>query len=196
MITKKDFKKLDLNEFEHTKKYSQLLNDKPQDLLICQESSSYESLINNDLGFTFKYHSNMNKYSKEETLSHFISQGGILLSMKCLDEGVDIPSASHALIISSDQNPRQFIQRRGRVLRKDDDNNKRRAYIYDLVISLDSAQDESFKMLAESELARSLEFASTSENKHQSTSRITEIALDSGLSVESLKESIESFEEE
>ena len=51
-------------------------------------------------------------------------------------------------------------------------------------------------MLAESELARSLEFASTSENKHQSTSRITEIALDSGLSVESLKESIESFEEE
>ena len=49
MITKKDFKKLDLNEFEHTKKYSQLLNDKPQDLLICQESSSYESLINKSI---------------------------------------------------------------------------------------------------------------------------------------------------
>ncbi|MDC0028431.1 DEAD/DEAH box helicase family protein [Gammaproteobacteria bacterium] len=169
-------------------------------LVYCQSENQleelYEMLIKNNLGFTFKYHSNMKVNSKRETLSHFISQGGILLSMKCLDEGVDIPSASHALIISSDQNPRQFIQRRGRVLRKDDNNNKRRAFIYDLVISIDSRQDDSFKMLVESELTRSLEFANTSENKHQSTSRITEIALDSGLSVESLKESIQAFEDE
>ncbi len=49
MITKEDFKKLDLDKFEHTKKYSQLLSSKPEDLLICQESSSYESLINKSI---------------------------------------------------------------------------------------------------------------------------------------------------
>ena len=42
----------------------------------------------------------------------------ILLSMKCLDEGVDIPRAEHAIFCSSTGNPRQFVQRRGRVLRK------------------------------------------------------------------------------
>ena len=49
MITKKDFKKLDTDKFGHVKKYSQLLNDKPEDLLICQESSSYENLINKSI---------------------------------------------------------------------------------------------------------------------------------------------------
>ena len=49
MITKEDFKKLDLNKFEHTKKYSQLLNAKPEDLLVCQESISHEILINKSI---------------------------------------------------------------------------------------------------------------------------------------------------
>ena len=42
----------------------------------------------------------------------------ILLAMKCLDEGVDIPRAEHAIFCSSTGNPRQFVQRLGRVLRK------------------------------------------------------------------------------
>src|SRR5690606_21440300 len=50
-------------------------------------------------------------------LEWFRSFGGILVSIKCLDEGVDIPTVDHALILASSQNPRQFIQRRGRVLR-------------------------------------------------------------------------------
>ena len=169
-------------------------------LIYCQNENQledlYEMLISNDLGFVYKYHSNMKDRSKEETLNLFISHGGILLSMKCLDEGVDIPSASHALIISSDQNPRQFIQRRGRVLRKDKITNKKRAFIYDLVISIDSRLDDSFKKLTETETARAFEFANFSENKSQSTSRIREIAIESGLSVESIKDSIESFEDE
>ena len=49
LIIKEDFKKLDLEKFEHTKKYSQLLNDKPENLLICQKSSSYEYLINKSI---------------------------------------------------------------------------------------------------------------------------------------------------
>ena len=52
---------------------------------------------------------------KENELKSFTENGGILLSIKCLDEGVDIPKISHAIIAASSQNPRQFIQRRGRV---------------------------------------------------------------------------------
>ena len=44
------------------------------------------------------------------------------LSIKCLDEGVDIPAADHALILASSSNKREYIQRRGRVLRIDKNN--------------------------------------------------------------------------
>lgn len=46
MIIKEDFMMLDFNKFEHTKKYCQLLSSKPEDLMMCKESNSYNSLIN------------------------------------------------------------------------------------------------------------------------------------------------------
>ena len=56
----------------------------------------------------------------------------VIASMKCLDEGVDIPRAETAIFCSSTGNPRQFIQRRGRILRKHPD--KKFAVIHDLVV--------------------------------------------------------------
>jgi hypothetical protein len=41
----------------------------------------------------------------------------VLVAMRCLDEGVDIPDARIAYLLASSSNPRQFIQRRGRILR-------------------------------------------------------------------------------
>jgi superfamily II DNA or RNA helicase len=41
-----------------------------------------------------------------------------LVAIRCLDEGIDIPGASHALILASSRTEREFIQRRGRILRK------------------------------------------------------------------------------
>ena len=49
MITREDFTTLDLNKFEHTKKYCQLLSSKPEDLMMCKESNSYSSLINKSI---------------------------------------------------------------------------------------------------------------------------------------------------
>jgi superfamily II DNA or RNA helicase len=66
---------------------------------------------------SWEYHRQM-AGSPEATLRLFDSNGGIIVAIKCLDEGVDIPSATHALILSSSRNPREFIQRRGRVLRR------------------------------------------------------------------------------
>ena len=99
-----------------------------------------------------------------ETLKLFRIHGGVLVSIRCLDEGVDIPSISHALILASSQNPRQFIQRRGRVLRKHP--SKVFAGIHDAIVvpvSLDN-EPEQFSLL-KSELVRAYEFAKNAMNK-------------------------------
>lgn len=63
-----------------------------------------------------------------------------LVAIKCLDEGVDIPSAEKVIIMSSSTNPGEYIQRRGRVLRRSEGKDK--AVIYDMaVIEYDSLGD-------------------------------------------------------
>lgn len=109
------------------------------------------------------YYSDMEGDS-EQTLKLFQMQGGVLVSIRCLDEGIDIPSISHALILASSQNPRQFIQRRGRVLRKH--SSKVFAAIHDAIVvpvSLDD-EPEQFSLL-KSELVRAHEFSSHALNR-------------------------------
>lgn len=108
---------------------------------------------------------------KDEILRQF--QRGdlqVLTSMKCLDEGVDLPRAELAIFCSSTGNPRQFIQRRGRVLRKHPD--KHLAVIHDLVVVPNfegtEMDEETFKMerkLVTKELERVAHFAFMSINR-------------------------------
>ena len=90
----------------------------------------------------------------------------VLTSMKCWDEGVDVPRSEFAIFCASTGNPRQFIQRRGRVLRTHDD--KRFAIIHDLVvipqINFDPDCYELEKSLVSSEINRVRDFALLSEN--------------------------------
>lgn len=90
----------------------------------------------------------------------------VLTSMKCLDEGVDVPRSELAIFCASTGNPRQFVQRRGRVLRTHKD--KRFAIIHDLIVIPDNVFDEECytleKSLVESELKRVRDFALLSEN--------------------------------
>lgn len=57
-----------------------------------------------------------------------------IVAMKCLDEGVDIPSAKNAFFISSNTDPREYVQRLGRVLRLDKESGKTHANIYDFLV--------------------------------------------------------------
>lgn len=93
----------------------------------------------------------------------------VIASMKCLDEGVDIPRAETAIFCSSTGNPRQFIQRRGRILRKHPAKNH--AVIHDLVVLPDYENQvegtETYdleKSLVRKELERVMYFASLSKN--------------------------------
>ena len=56
-----------------------------------------------------------------------------LVAIKCLDEGVNIPSIKTAFILASTTNPKEYIQRRGRVLRKSQETGKEYAEIYDFI---------------------------------------------------------------
>ena len=90
----------------------------------------------------------------------------VLTSMKCLDEGVDVPRSELAIFCASTGNPRQFIQRRGRVLRTHKE--KRFAVIHDLVVIPDNNFDPSCqeieKNLVSNEIRRVRDFAILSEN--------------------------------
>ena len=101
----------------------------------------------------------------------------VLTSMKCLDEGVDVPRSELAIFCSSTGNPRQFIQRRGRVLRRHPD--KKMAELHDLVVvpKVDPHSD-CYRMeqsLLRRELERVSNFACLSENPSYSELELREV---------------------
>jgi superfamily II DNA or RNA helicase len=101
----------------------------------------------------------------------------VLTSMKCLDEGVDVPRSELAVFCASTGNPRQFIQRRGRILRTHKD--KKFATIHDLVVVPDGdLPEECFsleKSLVEGEIRRVRDFALLSENCHETINELDEV---------------------
>lgn len=109
----------------------------------------------------------------------------VLTSMKCLDEGVDVPRSELAIFCASTGNPRQFIQRRGRILRNHP--NKHKAEIHDLVVApVINASDECFSMeqsLLRSELKRVRDFATMSENASYAYKELDEVLSYYGLSL-------------
>ena len=127
------------------------------------------------------YHTGM-QGDRDATLDWFRKFGGVLVSIKCLDEGVDIPTVSHALILASSQNPRQFIQRRGRVLRASPGKNL--AIIHDAIVLPVSMDDEPEQLsLLKSELLRAIEFSNSAINK-SAGGELRQIARKMGLDPE------------
>lgn len=92
----------------------------------------------------------------------------ILVAMKCLDEGVDIPPARNAIFLASSSNPREYIQRLGRVIRRFKD--KKEASIYDVIVipSFKELPPELIKIewkILEKELTRYYEIAKIAINR-------------------------------
>jgi superfamily II DNA or RNA helicase len=102
------------------------------------------------------------------TLRRFERDGGVLVSIRCLDEGIDIPSITHAVIAASSKNPRQFIQRRGRVLRASPDTGKSRAEIHDILViptSDGAISKQAIDRLVIGEVERGRLFATDADNE-------------------------------
>lgn len=107
-----------------------------------------------------------------------------LVAMRCLDEGVNVPSTKTAIILASSSNPREYIQRRGRVLRKYPGKNK--AIIYDFIVippidSLDNSLMNVEQKILKKELERSQEFFESADNKTQVLNILSDIMIKFGV---------------
>ncbi|MER8464533.1 DEAD/DEAH box helicase family protein [Mesorhizobium sp. M1396] len=91
-----------------------------------------------------------------------------MVAIRCLDEGIDVPACGTAYILASSKDPRQFIQRRGRILRRSP--GKVSATIHDFIVVVPDgldADEEFAKRLIVDELKRVAEFAKLSENRFE-----------------------------
>lgn len=99
-----------------------------------------------------------------------------LVAMKCLDEGINILTARTGILLASTGNPRQYVQRRGRLLRRHP--GKRSVSIYDLIViplppkGDSAALPEDERKIIEREIVRYEEFARLATNRLQATNAI------------------------
>jgi superfamily II DNA or RNA helicase len=131
-------------------------------------------LLGNMLNMKVSQFTSKEDITEREVLKREFASGDnlqALIAIKCLDEGVNIPAIKTAFILASTTNPKEYIQRRGRVLRLYP--GKEYAEIYDFLAlprpldEVSSLTDEQVKRemtLVKNELARAEEFARLAMN--------------------------------
>lgn len=131
-------------------------------------------LLGNEMGMRVSKFTSEEDAEERECLKKEFADGKhqqVLIAIRCLDEGVNIPSIRTAFILASSTNPKEYIQRRGRVLRMSE--GKDFATIYDFItlpIPLERVSEypdetlSSVKSLAVREIVRMKDFAAISEN--------------------------------
>ena len=136
------------------------------------------SLLGNVLGMRVTQFTSAEDSRQRELIKKQFSKGEIqaLVAIKCLDEGMNIPGIETAFILASSTNPKEYIQRRGRVLRKAP--GKQYAKIYDFITLPRPLDEYSFQSSIQAELSlvkreveRMRDFQELSENP----SDVTEI---------------------
>ncbi|MFH7029288.1 MAG: DNA phosphorothioation system restriction enzyme [Heteroscytonema crispum UTEX LB 1556] len=137
-----------------------------------------------ELGYRVSTYTAQTPLKERETLRCQFESGELqgLVAIRCLDEGMDIPAIQTAVILASSGNPRQFIQRRGRVLRPHP--SKQRANIYDMIVlppNLDRATLEVERNLLKKELRRFVEFADLADNAGEARIKLLDLQKRYGL---------------
>lgn len=142
------------------------------------------NMLNNELHiYSSKFTADENSDLRHDLINSFKQQDiQALVAIKCLDEGVNIPAIKTAFILASSTNPKEYIQRRGRVLRKYPGKNF--AEIYDFitlprpleqVAVVNNTNINAEKNLARKEMNRLIDFAKLSKNPADSNDIIAMI---------------------
>ena len=143
------------------------------------------NILGNELGMSVAQFTSRENIEVRTMIKEQFQRGDRLqaiVAIKCLDEGVNIPGIRTAFILASTTNPKEYIQRRGRVLRKAP--NKPFAVIYDFVTlprpldavsSLTTEQAQRDLALVKNELARIKEFGRLSQNSMDANNLIWDI---------------------
>lgn len=175
------FKAILRNEFEKRKSLKYTLIYVPEGIEANYEDEDFSTETDDEIGLIELYTKAVRDTDDFIMVSRFTSKSDnraeilknyeegkthVLTSMKCLDEGVDVPRSELAIFCASTGNPRQFIQRRGRVLRLHKD--KFHATIHDLVVVPEVSDESTFEIekgLVKKELERVVDFANLAMNK-------------------------------
>ena len=172
-----------------TKPYNPALDESESDDEGERQIVMISKMLGLELGMAVRHFtSNESAKEREEIKAQFAETNPYqaLIAIKCLDEGVNIPSIKTAFILASSTNPKEYIQRRGRVLRKYP--GKDYAVIYDFVTlprplnEVDAYEDNKSEIsLARREIARMKEFGYISQNPQETDKLIKEITVAYGL---------------
>ncbi|NET55862.1 MAG: DNA phosphorothioation system restriction enzyme [Symploca sp. SIO2E6] len=141
-------------------------------------------ILGSELGYRINTYTAQTSIAEREKLRHQFEAGELqgLVAIRCLDEGVDIPAIQTAVILASSGNPRQFIQRRGRVLRPHP--GKERATVFDMIVLPPNLGREAWEVernLLKKELKRFLEFADLADNSEEARSKLLTVQQGYGL---------------
>lgn len=147
----------------------------------------FEKILDDLSIYSVRLDAERNDIERDIIIDKF-SNGDIdcLLSMKILDEGVDVPSVERAVLVSSSGNPAQFIQRRGRLLRKSA--GKEKAEIHDILVSVKDSHSVGQlsgveRSILFKELKRAKLFCETAKNSVTCMDTILNISLKYNLGV-------------
>lgn len=135
-------------------------------------------LLGTELGYRVNTYTADTPITEREKIREQFEKGELqgLVAIRCLDEGVDIPSIQTAIILASTGNPRQFIQRRGRILRPHPQ--KKQATLFDMIVmppELDRQTWEVERNLLRKELKRFIEFAQLASNASEALKQLLEV---------------------
>ncbi len=135
-------------------------------------------LLGKELGYRVNTYTTDTSLPERERLRRQFESGELqgLVAIRCLDEGIDIPAIKTAIILASSSNPRQFIQRRGRILRPHP--SKHQATLFDTIVippNLDRQTWEVERNLLRKELLRFLTFAELADNANEATQQLLKL---------------------
>lgn len=141
------------------------------------------NILNKELSiYSSRFTANENSEERRKIINAFKEQEiQALVAIKCLDEGLNIPAIKTAFILASSTNPKEYIQRRGRVLRKFP--GKEYAEIYDFItlptplskVNPYCSNIAIEKNLVRKEFNRIIDFANLSFNPSESNDIINKI---------------------
>ncbi|ELS32751.1 DNA phosphorothioation system restriction enzyme, partial [Pseudanabaena catenata USMAC16] len=141
-------------------------------------------LLGSELGYRVNTYTAETSLEDRENLRLLFESGELqgLVAIRCLDEGVDIPAIQTAIMLASSSNPRQFIQRRGRILRSHP--HKKRATLFDMIVLPPDLGRETLDVernLLRKELLRFVEFANLADNGGEARLKLLDLQQRYGL---------------
>ena len=147
--------------------------DKPR-----RQIEAVTHILGKELGYRVNTYTTDTSVEERERMRRQFERGELqgLVAIRCLDEGIDIPAIKTAVILASSSNPRQFIQRRGRILRPYPGKDK--ATLFDTIVlpsHLDRDTWEVEKNLLRKELARLITFAELADNAEAAISKLLQL---------------------